>query len=99
MIKFFIRWLDGTGVSAQLLRLRLHLYSDMHARKETRFWANALGVSEKQFRKPYIKKSIRKIINYKNGFGHGTCEVIFDNQKMTDYVLMGLKYLREMYNR
>ena len=51
------------------------------------------------FRKSYIKKSTFKSITYRNGFGHGTCEIILHDQKMTEYVLMGLKYIREMYNK
>ena len=39
MCKFFIHWLEKMEVSSGLLRARLHVYSDMNIKKETRYWS------------------------------------------------------------
>ncbi len=98
MLNFYIHWLSLLGVSKDKLKINLHLYSDMCVDKEITFWSRTLGVSKSQFRKPYVKKSLLKNINYKNGFGHGTCCVVYDNKPMCDYVLMGLKRIQDLFN-
>lgn len=97
MLRFFLEWLSILKVGKKKIKIRLQLYSDMNIRRETRFWVKKLRIPENQFRKPYIKKSEKKAIWHRGGYGHGACIVIFENQVMTDYVLMGLRHFRKMY--
>ena len=96
MLRFFISWLETLGIERKNIKLRLHLYSDMDIDKYTRFWARELGIPTKQFRRPYIKKSDLEYVQYKGGHGHGTCNVIFGNQPINDYIMMSIKYIREL---
>ena len=98
VLKLFIKWLNSLGVEKKDLRVKLHLYSDMDIKKETKFWIDELLIPISQFRKPYIKKSDFKDITYSKGkFGHGTCNVLFYSRQFNDYVLKGLVYLQEMF--
>lgn len=100
MLQFFIQWLEAQGISRARLRIRLHLYTNMDIEKETRFWADVLGLSLSAFRKPYIKQSSAdKRRNYKGRFGHGTCNLMFYNRDMYEMVMMSIKHLRDMYDR
>ncbi|MFZ2523652.1 MAG: helix-turn-helix domain-containing protein [Minisyncoccia bacterium] len=95
MLKFFIKWLTLLGVSKDRLTIKLHLYKDMDKGKIISFWCKTLGVRPSQFIKPYVKDSRTTDLSYKNGFGHGTCNVVYDNTDFARYVLMGMKYLVE----
>ncbi len=96
MLKFYLKWLNLIGVPKERLKIHLHLYSDMNVSKEITFWSKILGISEKKFQKPYIKKTSLDSLTYKNGFGHGTCSIVYDNKSISDYVLMGLKRIQEL---
>ena len=95
MLKFYIKWLELLGVSRDKLRVNLHLYSDMNIENEISFWSKTLGISRDRFRKPYIKETLFTSITYKNGYGHGTCCVLYGNKPLADYVMMGLKKIQE----
>ncbi len=95
MLKFFIKWLTLLGVPKDRLRIKLHLYKDMDKRGAISFWKKTLGVKSNQFIKPYVKDSRLTDLTYKNGFGHGTCNIVYDNTEMARYVLMGMKYIVE----
>lgn len=95
MIKFFIKWLELLGVSKKDLKVKLHLYSDMDIKKSIAFWSKELKIPTSQFKKSYIKETSLKNITYKNGFGKGTCCVIFGDRNMWEYIIMGLKYISE----
>lgn len=95
MIKFFISWMNMLGVRTSDLKVRLHLYSDMSVRKYVTYWSKELGIPLQNFKKPYIKKSRLEDIMYKGGHGHGTCNVQLGNKPLYDYILMGIKCLRE----
>ncbi|MEI7513246.1 MAG: hypothetical protein WCJ74_01335 [bacterium] len=97
MLKFYLRWLELLKVPKDKIRINLHLYSDMDIKEGVKYWSKILGISESQFRKPYIKKSLFSAITYKNGYGHGTCCVVYENKPFCDYVLMGLKRIQEIY--
>lgn len=97
MIKFFIQWLSLLGVGKEKIRFTLHLYEDMNIQKELTFWSKMLKLPLAAFYKPYIKKTKFSNITYKNGFGHGTCNARYLSQDMNDYVLMGLKQIRGLY--
>ena len=93
MLKFFIKWLELFSVKRKDLKVKLHLYSDMNIKKSINFWSKELQISISQFRKSYVKKTKFKLITYKNGFGKGTCCVMFDNRDLWEYIMMGLKYI------
>ena len=97
MVIFYIKWLELLKVPKDKLKINLHLYSDMNIKEKVRFWSKTLKIPETQFRKPYIKKSESSSITYKNGFGHGTCCVVYENKPMCDYVLMSLKNIQDMF--
>lgn len=99
MIKFFINWLKLLGINKEKLKVKLHLYSDMNIKKGIAFWSKELKIPIRQFTKPYIKKTYLKSINYKTGFGKGTCCLMFSNRDMIEYILMGLKYISEVSNK
>lgn len=97
--KFFMHWLEECfGVERTRLAVKLHLYRDMNIEKEIKFWMKELGVKCSQFRKPYIKDSLKSSLTYKNGFGHGTCNLVFSNAIVSRRVLIGLKAIQDMYN-
>ena len=96
MVKFFMKWLKLLGVDKDKLRINLHLYSDMNIERQIRFWSELLNVKVSQFRKPYIKESKSTDITYKNGFGQGTCSVVYDNRDLNEYVLQGIKYIEKL---
>ena len=96
MLKFFIKWLELFGVEKKNLKVKLHLYSDMNIKKSLDFWSKELKIPINQFQKSYIKKTSSKSITYKNGFGKGTCSVIFNNRDIWEYIMMGLKYISKI---
>lgn len=96
MVRFFIKWLINLGVDKKKLKISLHLYSDMNINKQVKYWSKFLSINICQFRKPYIKKTKLTDITYRNGFGQGTCSVIYDNRDVSEYVLQGIRYLENM---
>ncbi len=99
MLKFFIRWLELFGVNKRDLRVKLHLYSDMNINQSIAFWSKELKIPVSHFKKPYIKTTKLKSITYKNGFGKGTCCVIFENRDIWEYIKMGLKYISDIQKK
>lgn len=95
VLKFFIRWLALFNVPKTSLRVTLHLYRDMDIDKELAYWSKELNLPRTCFRKPYIKNSNLVDVSYKNGFGHGTCNVRYFNKEMWQYICMALKHVRE----
>ncbi|MFA6050626.1 MAG: hypothetical protein WC761_05515 [Candidatus Paceibacterota bacterium] len=98
MLKFFLRWVDLFKIPKDKLKVILHLYSDMDVNIEIEFWSEELGIPKTQFRKPYIKKSLFSSITYKNGFGHGTCSILYGNKPMRDYVIMAVKRIQDLFD-
>lgn len=97
MIRFFMRWLATFGVSKNHLRVHVHLYADMDISKELRYWSKALGLPLTSFRKPYIKASNRAGLSYPQKFTHGTCNLIYENRDVSEYVLQALDYIRSKF--
>ncbi len=98
IVKVFICWLEKVfSINRKKLRVRLHIYKDMDAKQELLFWSKALGISLLQFKKPYVKSTSRSSITYKNGFGHGTCQINIGGAKIAKRVLMGLKVLSDRF--
>jgi len=99
MAKFFIYWLENSlKVDRDKIKIRLHLYQDMNIEREFDFWEKELCVKKSQFTKPYIKNSNKSSITYKNGFGHGTCNITLGNALLMKRVLMGLKTIQDYFN-
>jgi transcriptional regulator with XRE-family HTH domain len=96
VLKFFISWLELLGVDKSKVSVKLHIYDDMVERQEKLFWSRELNIPLKNFSSSYIKRSSSSGLTYKNGYGHGTCNVRVYNRDLSEYILMGLKYLREM---
>lgn len=95
MLKFFIKWLQLFGVPKEKLKVRLHLYSDMDIKKQTRFWANELGLPPSRFMNTYIKQSDSiKRRNYKGRFGQGTCAVWVHNRDLYEKIMMTIDVLK-----
>ena len=97
VIRVFLAWLECMNVPCEKVNVRLHLYADMDIEKETNFWSSEIGIPVSQFRKPYVKKSTLTGLTYKNGYGHGTCNVRFENIAMWEYITMALKYVEERH--
>jgi predicted transcriptional regulator len=94
VVLFFIKWLALLGVSKEKVKVHLHLYSDMDIQKELDFWSKTLNVPLSAFRKPYIKSSKRAEISYVQKFTHGTCNVIYLNQPLHEYILASIEHFR-----
>ena len=100
MIKFFIYWLKKClDVDKDKIKVKLHLYKDMNIDNEINFWVKTLDIKRNQFIKPYIKNSNKSSITYKNGFGHGTCNVAIANAILSKRILMGLKALENYFDK
>jgi len=93
MLIFFLKWLRSMKVDLKKVTVTLHLYSDMNCQKEINFWKKTLELPPICFKKSYIKKSKLSGLTYKNGFGHGTCNIRFYNRDLAEYVHMAMKYL------
>jgi transcriptional regulator with XRE-family HTH domain len=100
VIQAFMRWLThALEVELKAMIVKLHLYSDMDVAKETAFWAKKLNLSKSQFIKPYIKESKFSAITYKNGHGHGTCNLFVRGATFQNKVFMGLKVLSDFFKK
>ena len=97
VIRFFMHWLGTLGVPKNRLRVHVHLYADMDTKAELKYWSKALGIPLTAFRKPYIKDSKRTGLSYKQKFTHGTCNLIYDNRDVSEYVLMAIDYIRSVF--
>jgi hypothetical protein len=96
MIFFAKKWLtECLGISFDKLVVRLHLYSDMDSGTEHGYWSKLLEIPLTQFRKPYIKQSMRASIKEKGGFGHGTCDLTVYNAVLKKRIMMGIKVISD----
>lgn len=96
IIKCFVSWLMILGVAKTDMRVKVHIYSDQGEDEVLKFWVQKTTLQKRQFYKSYIKKSdaIRK--TYKGTFGNGTCSVLYHDRDMYEYVMAGIRYLREV---
>lgn len=95
VLKFFIRWLGVLGVSEDKLRVHVHLYVDMNVEQELEYWSRTLKLPRTSFRKPYVKSSKQSGLSYPQRFTHGTCNVIYGNRDIAEYVSIALDCIRE----
>jgi Homeodomain-like domain len=97
-IKAFMYWLThALEIKPEAMLIKLHLYSDMDVIKETAFWTKKLNLPKSQFIKPYIKETKFSAITYKNGYGHGTCNLFVRGANFQNKVFMGLKVLSDYF--
>ena len=96
VLRFFLRWLNEFGVRNNQVSIVLHLYKDMDYDVERSFWSKYLKVPESCFKKPYIKDSRLTDLTYKNGFGHGTCNVRYFKKDLYLFIRAGLRMIRTM---
>ncbi len=94
VIDYFVHWLEVCFlVPRKKIKISLQLYSDMNINSAINFWKKTLHMSSKQFIKPYIKKSIQKTINQKNGYGHGTCQAYIYDVKIKTRIMAGFEVI------
>lgn len=98
MTRCFIQWIALLGVPVNKLKVKLHIYSDQNEKKLKEYWSNQTGVPLENFNKTYIKTSELGRKTYKGMYGHGTCVIFYHNRDMYEYVLAGVKYLREKHS-
>ncbi len=97
VLLFFVRWLQLLDVPKDRLRVHVHLYADMDVNKELRYWSRTLELPLSAFRKPYIKQSNRSELTYPQRFSHGTCNLVFENRDISEYVLSALDHIRSLF--
>lgn len=98
VLKFTLRWLiEGLKVPKERIRVFLHLYNDMNVDQELKFWSRELHLPASQFRKPYIKESMRTGIDHK-GFGHGTCGLYVGDVRLKEKVMMAIQSIADYYS-
>lgn len=97
MLVFFIRWLEMLGVPRTKVKVQLHLYSDMNIERESQYWKKQLLLPDSCFRSPRVKNTTRAGLTYKNGFGHGTCDIIVDSRDASEMVLAGYEEIRSRF--
>ncbi len=94
MLKFFVEWLKEIKAPMEKLKVKIHIYRDMNKDKTIDFWRKELDLPQSCFGQVYVKNSKLSGLSYKNGFGHGTCNILVRNRDLNEYVLSALKYLR-----
>lgn len=99
MIKFFIRWLTvSLKIPKKSLRVKLHLYKDMHIGEKMDYWSDILNIPLEQFQKPYIKETLTiKRIQHKGRFGQGTCVIRMHSVPLAEKVGMAIKVVSDLY--
>jgi DNA-binding transcriptional MerR regulator len=97
MIKFFIQWLRLLNIPLGKIKIYLHLYNNMSVKKEINYWSKKLDIPKNQFAKPYIKANNSNSITHKGTFGHGTCNVIFNNARFSEKILTNLQIIENRF--
>lgn len=96
IIKCFIGWLQILGVSKADMRVKVHIYSDQDETDVLQFWIQKTKLLKTQFYKSYVKKTFSDRKTYKGTFGNGTCSVLYHDRDMYEYVMAGIRHLRNM---
>ena len=97
IIKCFILWLKKFEIPAKNLKIKLHLYTDQNEADLKKFWSKVTGIPEINYYKSYSKLSSSKSKTYKGMFSFGTCSVMYHERDTYEYVLEGIRYLRDKY--
>jgi hypothetical protein len=56
LIRFFLKFLDTTGVSGEHLRYCVHIHENADVQAATGYWASMVGAHTDQFAQPVIKR-------------------------------------------
>ncbi len=97
VIKYGYYWMNKClKIPKNKIFILLHLYKDMDIEAETEFWSKELGMDKNQFKRPYIKDSLRTDIDQK-GFGHGTCGLWAFKTEIKENILMAIKAISDSY--
>lgn len=97
VLKFTLFWMKNVlGIPQEKIKVWLHLYSDMNAKEEMRFWSKNLNMPLSQFGKPYFKKSKREDLDHK-GFGHGTCGLAISDIRLKERIIMAINAIGDNY--
>jgi len=99
MVRFFIYWMSLLGISKNDLRVKLHLYNNQKEAELINFWSQLTEIPVTNFNKSYIKKTDDSKKNYQGLFGYGTCVVAYHNRDIYEYVLEGIRYLRNKFSK
>jgi hypothetical protein len=97
VIKCFIVWLEKLGISPHILKIKLHIYSDQNEKDVKKFWSTVTGIPPENYYQSYVKTSTKKGKTYKGMFSHGTSSVMYHDRDTYEYVLEGIRYLRNKY--
>ncbi len=95
ILRIFIKWLNLVKAPTEKIVARIHIYSDMDRNATVNYWKKELGLPRSCFGQIYTKKSKLAGLSYKNGFGHGTCNILIYNRDLNEYIMAGLRYFRE----
>ena len=94
VMRFFTLWLLRIcKVPKEKVRVRLQIYKDMNADAEVDFWSRELDLPRRQFTRPQIKQGYSSRINFKGGFNHGTCDVLFHSVPLHEKIMAGIKVI------
>jgi hypothetical protein len=94
LIKFFLKFLrEIYNVDEKKLRFGLQLFTDISPSKARRYWVQELGVSEENFQKVVITKSVRRG-TYRKKSEYGVLTVYFSNTKLRDTIISAITELR-----
>lgn len=97
VVKFALFWMTHIlKIPVYKIKVALHLYKDMDIKKSIAYWSETLDLPKDQFNKPYIKKSNREGLTYKN-FGYGTCKLYHGSVLLSDQIAMSIKAISDKY--
>ena len=77
MIRLFVAWLALLGVGQDRLACSLSIHETADVEAATEYWANIVGVSASDFRKPSLKRHNPKTIRHNTGESYRGCLVIY----------------------
>jgi len=97
LIKAFIKFLDQIyEVDKNRLKFGLQIFTDIDPLGAIAFWSKALGVSKKQFYKPYITLSIRNG-TYKTRSKNGVLTLYMGNTRLRNILVGEIEKMRSVY--
>ena len=90
LLRVFIRFLvELYGVKKEDMRFGLQLFSDIDKDEALGFWCQKLGVSQKQFYKPYVSIS-GSLGTYRAKSTYGVVTLYYHNKRLRDTIASAL---------
>lgn len=97
MLKCYIEFLDKLcGVSKELLKFNLQVFSDIDVNEALRYWYRELGVNNSQFFRPTITIS-GSLGTYKKKCEYGVVTIYFGNTKLRDIIVGQIANVAQRY--